>query len=168
MTTETTNTVDTISEPEFLLTELRYTLGQLHVQVLDIDEETRTRCTSDGRSIEGVLQSMVNAEQEYQRQYAELLGVPAPDVRTEDDAVPLPLSETGESSGPVASFEHSRAHTISMLEHAGQSWTSQLIDLVKHQVRDDRQCTSELADVRRFLYDQDQRPDLYEPLAESH
>ena len=55
-------TVDTISEPQFMLTELRYTLGQLHVQVLDLDPETRSKALCEGRSIDGWQLTTQNGE----------------------------------------------------------------------------------------------------------
>jgi hypothetical protein len=51
-----------------------------------------------------------------------------------------------------------------MLQGAGDSWSSELVDLVRQQVEDDQRETSLIAESRRTLFEEDHRPDLEVPL----
>jgi hypothetical protein len=155
-------TVETISEPQFLLTELRYTLGQLHVQVLDLDAETRAGAPREGRSIDMILDEMLADEDSYQRKYSSLLDAPVPETGADD--VPLPVSDTESSDTREARFEHKRAQTIALLERAGNTWSPQVLELVKEQVQKDRQQTTAIAECRKSYFEADQRPDLNQPI----
>src|SRR5579872_6237495 len=114
--------LETISEPAFLRTELRYTLGQLHVQALDLDEEARREARCDGRSIEDILQDMVRYEQEYQSRYRNLLHAPPETGQIEAESVQLPVSEAEQAAGTEHDFEQQRARTIAMLDGVTEPW----------------------------------------------
>lgn len=156
---------DTISEANFLLTELRYTLGQLHVQVLDLDASAREGGDDAGKSIDDILADMVSHEKEYQARYTELLGTELPEQN--DDEIPLPINEAEAQPGREHTFEQKRAQTIALLERVGENWPEELLELVKQQVQQDRQCTTAIAERRMSVFSREQRPDLNEPLTSS-
>jgi hypothetical protein len=160
-------TTEGISEPAFLLTELRYTLGQLHVQVLDLEPEQLAASAPGYRCVNDVLQEMAQKETEHQTKYAGLLHIPTSQSEGEDAAVPLPVNQSEEEPGPESDFEHRRAHTISILEKAGAQWSQELLEAVKAQVADDRRFTTEIAECRKTILDQTYRPDLTQPLTQS-
>lgn len=151
-----------ITEAQFLLTELRYTLGQLHVQILDIDDESRASMTCNGRTINMILQEMAKYENEYQFQYRQFAHV-QPGAKLSEEAINLPMEE----SGTAASFEHKRAETITLLERADPDWSRELLDLVKEQVQRDREHTTQVAECRKSFFEQDERPDLRDPITEN-
>ncbi len=152
---------NTISEAQFLLTELRYTLGQLHVQVLDIDDETRASMTCNGRTINMILQDMAKYEDEYQSKYRHIAPASSSEQPSED-LIRLPMEE----SGLAASFEHKRAETITLLERVGLDWSRELLEMVKEQVQRDREHTTQVAECRKSFFEHDERPDLREPITE--
>jgi hypothetical protein len=141
-----------ISEQAFLLTELRYTLGQLHVQLSGLSSDMRTQNLCDGRTIDQVVQEMVTEEVRYQREYASILN--------------LAVAEGHQEQGFVGQdeFERRREQTVAMLEKIGEDWPQRLTDLVKEQVAHDRKSTTEIAECRKSIFAEDQRPDLDEPL----
>lgn len=141
-----------ISEPAFLLTELRYTLGQLHVQLGDLDASSRQNTEGRERSVEEILDDMIRDENTYQTQYSRMLGVPVPEEGPDEQF-------RGQSA-----FERKRAQTVALLEKAEDNWSEELIDCVKQQVSGDRTYTTEIANRRKELFEQDQRPDLEEPI----
>lgn len=157
--------MNTISEARFLLTELRYTLGQLHVQVLDLDESARTESGNGPQSIDAILSDMVRHEGEYQARYSGMLGASLPALNVRE--IPLPINENEAQPGREHTFEQKRAQTIALLEQAGENWSEDLLDLVKHQVQQDRKCATAIAERRKSAFEHDQRPDLNEPLAAS-
>ncbi|MGI8968459.1 MAG: hypothetical protein ACR2GA_05070 [Chloroflexota bacterium] len=157
---------NTISEARFLLTELRYTLGQVHVQVLDVDQEERKSSAGGERSIDMILRDLLRAEQEWQGRYHEILGT-APREDAAQEPIPLPVHETEGQPGLENAFEHARARTIALLEPVDEPWSQSLLDAVKQQVQQDRQYTTDIAECRRRLWGRDQRPDLDEPLKPS-
>lgn len=156
----------TITEAQFLMTELQYTLGQLHVQLADIDAPTRQSAMCGDRSIEQVLSDMCASEESYQSQYARLLGLQQQDAATVDH-VALPVSEsedTAEMPGSQSAFERLRTHTIELLRGTESSWSQEVVDLVKRQVMEDRTQTTQLAECRKTIFERDDRADLDEPL----
>jgi hypothetical protein len=155
----------TISEADFLLTELRYTLGQLHVQVLDLDDDSRQSVMCGDRSIEEVLAQMAREEDENLGKYAELLHTSVP--VNADETVPLPVTSAEEATGEEGSFERKRARTIALLERAGENWPSDLLNAVREHVQRDRRYTTEIAECRKAYFEADTRPDLNEPLTTS-
>jgi len=156
--------LETITEPAFLLTELRYTLGQLHVQALDLDEEARRAACHEGRSIEETLADMVRYEKEYQARYSELLHRPDESGGKQVEATLLPVNEAEDAHGTESDFEHLRGGTIVILEQAPDPWPQGLVDLVREQVARDRQSTTHIAECRKSWLGREQRPDLQEPL----
>lgn len=152
-----------IPESTFLLTELKYTLGQLHVQVLDLDEATRKSTLCGDRSIEQILQEMLQYEGEYQAKYRGLLHA-STSTQAEDIPVPLPVNAGEEVPSQENSFEHKRAQTIALLETAQGDWPPELLDLAREHVTQDRRHTTDLAECRKAYLHQEQRPDLNEPL----
>lgn len=150
MTTETTT-----SERDFLLTELRYTLGQLHVQLGDLGSNLRAGEESTDRTVFQVVASMIEDEGKYQVQYARMLNVSAP------------ADEGGEETGEEA-FVTKREQTLVMLEQVPEPWSQELIASVQQQVANDRMHTTVIADLRKGLFEQDARPDLQEPLTGSN
>lgn len=156
-----------ISEAAFLLTELRYTLGQLHVQVLDLDDETRRTAQCNGKSIEEMLTGLMSSERDYQQRYIQMLHLSPAESAASDERIPLPVNETDESLGKETSFEHERARTIHILERGGEQWPPELIALVQEQVANDRQVTTNIAECRRSFLEQPLRPDLQEPLTQT-
>lgn len=163
-----TDTVSqTISEATFLVTELRYTLGQIHVQVGDLDESTRENATCGDRSVSSILREMQEAERRYQQRYSELLGASPQDLEG-TATLPLPVNEEqDETSDEQNAFEHQRAVTIALLERAGDEWPDELLELVREHVTGDRRNTTDLAECRRAYFETDNRPDLDEPLTET-
>jgi hypothetical protein len=155
---------ETITESAFLLTELRYTLGQLHVQALDLDDEARRGATYNGKNIEDTLQEMVGYEKEYQSRYAQLLHSQSAPTTVQNDDVPLPVSHADEAAGTESDFEHLRAKTINMIEAVPEPWPAELAELVKEHVARDRQSTTQIAEARKSWLSNEQRPDLEEPL----
>jgi hypothetical protein len=156
---------NTISEGTFLLTELRYTLGQLHVQLGDMDSRALRETQYNGRSVEQLLRDMIESERRAQAQYAQMLGTTIPNPSdTATQVVPLPVNESEEEPGPQATFEHLRAQTIDLLAAAGDSWSPELLAAVKQQAAGDRVATTALAECRKQFFEHDQRPDLDQPL----
>lgn len=153
---------ETISEPQFLVTELHYTLGQLHVQVLDLDAATRSE-DCDGESVDSILADMIRAEKQYQSEYQRILSTP-PSEAPSAETVPLPINESEEEPGPEARFEHLRAETIALVQTAPDEWPQELLDLVKKHVADDRERTTQIADCRRQFFFETPNPVLDEPL----
>jgi hypothetical protein len=136
-----------------LLTELRYTLGQLHVQLGDLSSSSvRASAANTDRTVEQEVASMVQDEAKYQAQYAQLLNIAAPQSG----------GETGAAGEEV--FIRQRERTLAMLQQAGEPWPEELIAAVQQQVANDRRHTTVIADLRKGLFEQDQRPDLDEPL----
>jgi hypothetical protein len=164
-----TDTVsETISEATFLLTELKYTLGQMHVQIGDLDEETRKTAKCDDRSVADIVAEMTRSEDEYQERYAQTLGIDTSTLKPAEEVVPLPLSEeVDEEPEDQNDFEHNRAQTIAILEQAGESWPAGLLDLVRQHVAEDRRHTTSLAECRKQFYETGSGPDLDEPLTAS-
>ncbi|HEX6506596.1 MAG TPA: hypothetical protein VF221_03100 [Chloroflexota bacterium] len=153
----------TITEAQFLLTELQYTLGQLHVQLADMDPDTRAATMCGDRSIEQVLSDLLTSESEYQAQYARLLGLDLP-AQQDIDHIALPVDDDIEQPGSQTTFEHMRTQTIELLRRAGDNWSQEVLDLVKRQVSEDRTQTTQIAECRKQLFEEDSRPDLEEPL----
>jgi hypothetical protein len=159
--------LETISESTFLLTELRYTLGQLHVQVLDLDPGTRQTAMCGERSIEQILLDLLESEAKWQTHYSEILHT-KPQSSAHDTEVPLPVNSDDQQRSVENTFEHRRAQTIAMLERAGEPWPQELTDAVKQQIGEDRRITTDIAECRKTHFNQDQRPDLNEPLTTPH
>lgn len=143
---------ETISESTFLLTELRYTLGQLHVQLGDLDDRMRQTMRCGDRSVEDILNEMLEYESRYQSEYARMLHTS------------VPREGTDRQFRGHAAFEQKRGQTVAMLEGAGEDWSPQLMDTVRQQVARDRACTTELAECRKAAFETNLRPDLDEPL----
>lgn len=157
----------TISQAEFLLTELKYTLGQIHVQIGDLDAETRRSAMCEGRTVDGILQEMMKSEDHYLEEYASLLGVDSREFNAAEQDIPLPLNaDVDEATDDQNDFEHKRAQTIALLESAGDVWPQPVLDLVKQHVSEDRRHTTELAECRIKYFESDSRPDLDQPLTE--
>lgn len=146
---------ETTSEADFLLTELRYTLGQLHVQLGDLGSGVRPAAAATGRSADQIVAELTREESTYQAQYARLLGVS------------LPPESGAPAADPEAAFVAQRERTLRLLEQAGDTWPPELIDAVKQHVAHDRSLTTEIANLRKTLFDEDQRPDLNQPLTRS-
>lgn len=144
---------DGISETTFLVTELRYTLGQLHVQLGDVLPEQRSRAYS-GQSMNSVLQDMMQGERSFQQRVAQLLSVEIPS-RGASGAAP---SETD--------FERARVETVAMLERAEPKWPQSLIDLVKEQVAADRDHATAIATLREQIFSAPAQQN--QPLTEQH
>lgn len=153
----------TITEAQFLLTELQYTLGQLHVQLADMDADTRQRGMCGDRTIEQVVSDLSESETTYQSQYARLLHL-TPSSKATSDHVALPVSDDVEQPGAQTGFERLRTHTIELLQGTEAQWTQEVLDLVKQQVAEDRVQTTAIAECRKTLFEGDARSDLDEPL----
>lgn len=142
-----------ISESSFLLTELRYTLGQLHVQLADIDSSTTNQATADiyGR-IHDILRRMVEYETRYQTQYCGIIHAQ------------VPAETSGLPAEPESIFESRRGQTIALLEQVREPWPDNLLESVRGHVAEDRHNATAIAEERKALFEQDQRPDLAAPL----
>ena len=156
----------TISEPQFLLTELKYTLGQLHVQVLDLERDTR-HAEAEGQSIESILSDLLQSETRYQERYADMLNISTPKSTGVDAEIPLPVASEDVPPSREVSFERLRAQTIAMLQTVPEPWSQELLDLVKEQVTEDRKQTTAIADRRRTHLEEVNRPELQEPLTDT-
>ncbi len=144
---------EAISQPQFLLTELRYTLGQLNAQLGGLTRQQETEGSGIVPSVQEILDTMTRNETKYQEQYSRLTGVPIPEK--------VPVQDAG---NPAAEFERMRIGTIAMLEQIQPDWPDQLMEAVRQQVADDRQRTTLIANDRKRIFEGDQRPDLNEPL----
>lgn len=149
-------TIEDTPESTFLVTELRYTLGQLHVQLGDLLPDQRTGAYN-GTSVNDVLRSLIHAEAPFQQRLAQMLGTEAPATSASAAAEPSD-----------ADFEQARLATIAMLERAPTPWPPQLTELVRAQVDDDRQKTTQLAELRTRIFSHPSNPALNEPLTEPH
>lgn len=136
-----------------MITELRYTLGQLNTQLGDLTTVQEARGTSETPAIYQVLEAMTESERKYQEQYSRMLGVPIPEN--------VPVQDAG---SPAGQFERLRIGTITMLEQVEGEWPDQLRELVRQQVSEDRQRTTQIAGDRKAIFEHDQRPDLNKPL----
>lgn len=155
---------DSISEPMFLLTELRYTLGQLQVQLTGLDLG-RQDAQPGTRSIDDILAEMASTETEYQQKYARILGLPASEAGKEEASIPLPIDETEEAPQRQAHLERERAHTIALLERSAEPWPADLLDTAKAQVAQDRAFTTQIAEARREQLESRDRGKLDQPLS---
>jgi hypothetical protein len=132
-----------ISEPSFLITELRYTLGQLHVQLGDLDASGHRSTGPEGRTVDQILSDMLADERDYQDSYRRLLHLSS-DSEHREEAL---LGQT--------EFEHARNRTVAILEKAPLEWPAELLALVKEQLGKDRARTTEIAQVRIRLFEHD-------------
>jgi len=151
-----------------LLTELQYTLGQIHVQVGDLDAETRSSATCGDRTIDDILAAMMRSEGEYQSSYAQLLKTDISTIASNQPEVPLPINEeeADAENSARSDFEHERARTIALLTTAGETWPLELLAAVQQQVQEDRRHTTDLAECRKQYMQTDDRAQLDEPLTE--
>lgn len=145
---------DSISESTFLLTELRYTLGQLQAQLSGLNPEAFTTAGPNGQSIQQILDEMEAAEDRYQSEYARLLN-----IQPEERAVEEGFINESE-------LEEKRDQTVAMLLKAGDNWPQEVMNLAREQVANDRQCTTEIAGIRIALFNQPADPSLEKPLTE--
>jgi hypothetical protein len=155
----------TITEAQFLLTELQYTLGQLHVQLANMDAESMRRLMCGDRNIEQVMSDLCESEIAYQTQYAQLLDLEVPADAGEHIA--LPVSDESVQPGSQSRFEHLRTRTIELLDGTETRWTQEVLDLVKRQVSEDRSQTTQIAECRKSNFEGEARPDLDAPLTTS-
>jgi hypothetical protein len=155
----------TITEAQFLLTELQYTLGQLHVQLADIDTESMSSSMCGDRTIEQVVSDLCESELRYQSQYARLLNLTQSAGPSEH--VALPMADESAQQSSQSRFEHLRTHTIEMLKGTEGSWSQEVLDLVKQQVSHDRAQTTQIAECRKSTFESEGRPDLDVPLTTS-
>lgn len=144
---------DAVSEPTFLLSELRYTIGQIHVQLGSIEPAALEPTGKGSRGAEQILGDLVTREAKCQAQYARLLGM----------QTPQPEQTGGDKE---AEFDKARNQTIGMLDQVEGDWSPELVDAVRQQVADDRKCATAIAELRGKAFDEDQRPDLRRPLTE--
>lgn len=146
--------VNDIPENVFLLTELRYTLGQLHVQLGDLEPHQR-QLERGGRSVNRVLQEMMDRERRFQQEYARATHIPAPGAQ-ETPRGEEPDDET---------FEKMRLDTITLLEQV-EPWPDSLLDAIKQQVAGDRAAATELAELRQYIFEHPDNQHLMEPLTQ--
>jgi hypothetical protein len=118
------------------------------------------------RTIEQVLSDLSDSEISYQSQYARLLNLNSSPNETSDH-VALPVNDQAEEPESQSRFEHLRTHTIELLQGTEAQWTQEVLDLVKRQVIEDRRETTQIAECRKTLYEDEARPDLDEPLTTS-
>ena len=154
---------ESISEPMFLLTELRYTLGQLHVQLGGLSTDQKPG-TGGQRNLGDILSDMASTEDRYQAEYAQILNLPASEAGKEEDTIPLPINEAEQVPQHQAHLERERAHTIAILERATEPWPADLLEKVKGQVAQDRAFTTEIAEWRKAQFETPDRGDLDKPL----
>ena len=156
--------LETISESTFLITELRYTLGQLHVQVLDLDADARQNAMCGDKSIDELLRDLARSEDQWQARYRDILQQAGPSGREAGVDVPLPVNNAEEEPGVESEFEHRRARTIAMLEEVDGTWPAALLEAVRQHVSEDRKATTAIAECRKAYFREEQRPDLEEPI----
>jgi len=91
----------------------------MHVQIGDLDEETRKTAKCDDRSVADIVAEMTRSEDEYQERYAQTLGIDTSTLKPAEEVVPLPLSEeVDEEPEDQNDFEHNRAQTIAICAQA--------------------------------------------------
>lgn len=156
----------TITEAQFLLTELQYTLGQLHVQLADMGQDAMQHGMCGDRTIEQVVLDLCESERTYQSKYARLLNLSTSDGDTSDH-IALPISDVSEQPTAQSRFEHLRTRTIELLQGTEDAWTQEVLDLVKQQVSEDRTETTQIAECRKSTFVEEGRPDLETPLTTS-
>ncbi|MGI8824772.1 MAG: hypothetical protein ACR2JC_03850 [Chloroflexota bacterium] len=130
-----------ISESTFLLIELRYTAGQLRVQIDNVRAELPSASPNEDEAGR-VLARMIEDEGKYQAQYVRILGRQCPN------------QHRGEDEDPFAVFAGRRAQTLDMLEAVPEPWHDDLLALVRRHVSQDRRQATEIADQRRSEFDQ--------------
>lgn len=113
----------TISESDFLLAELGYSVDQVRAQIAHLSQEVRPRA-------EHILEDMAAAETRFQRRLAQR--------RIEDES-------PGENG---LDFASRRAHTLALLGRIAQPWPEALLEVVRQQVADDRGRATALATLR--------------------
>jgi hypothetical protein len=155
----------TITEAQFLLTELQYTLGQLHVQLADMDAQSMRSGMCGDRTIEQVISDLCESELTYQSQYARLLNLSESGGASEH--VALPMADETEQRSSQSRFEHLRTRTIELLHGTEGQWSQEVLDLVKRQVSEDRTQTTQIAECRKSTFESEGRPDLDKPLTTS-
>lgn len=141
----------TISEPAFLLTELRYTIGQVYVQTEGLDSAARKAVHYEGRDVDQILSAMVDGEAGYRNQYSHLL------------KVSVPGAPDNPSSSLEADFEGERLATVALLDGVAEPWTPQLLDIVRQQIAEDRLHATQLAECRKAHLERDRGPNGSEP-----
>jgi hypothetical protein len=143
---------ESISEADFLVTELRYTFAQLSVQLGDLNSADRRELKFEGRSAEQIFRDMIHCEEKFQAHCARLLHrAPPPE---QDDI----------ADGSREGFERKREQTVAMLTEA-DDWSRELVELVKQQVSEDRGFATELAEIRTMALARHRPPDVSEPIS---
>lgn len=130
-----------ITEPAFLLVELRYTAGQVLAQLGHLNNEQRASPGCDGQSVDSILSAMVQAEENYQTEYQRLF--PG-----------FGFNSSDESSQPMeVAFSQARTQTVVQLSVVAEPWGPELVDLVKQHLTHDRRLITDLAQVVRERLD---------------
>ena len=123
-----------ISEAEFALVELRYTLAQLQVQLDELALVDGQQSPGLGGRADRILESMARYESAYQREYSRLLGLPPP-------------ANTVEAPDAQTRFQAMREQTIALLEPEAD-WTPALLETVRRHLADDRDHVTQIANHR--------------------
>jgi|SRR5579875_831044 len=142
-----------ISQQEFLLSELRYSIGQLHVQLGNLHPDSLGDAPPGKPSINDILDALITRERNSQSEYARLLKLPTP-------IEPEPAGDR------EAVFDALRDQTIALLQQGPAAWGQELIDAVQEQVRSDRQSATEIAERRDILAAEANNPNIQRPLTE--
>ncbi|HZS94596.1 MAG TPA: hypothetical protein VFA78_07355 [Chloroflexota bacterium] len=143
------------SEQTFLLSELRYSIGQLHVQLGNLEPGSLDQAPPGHPTINSILDTLIQREKSQQATYARMLNLPAP-------------SEESVEGDREEVFDTLRDRTIALLEQAPSPWPRELIDAVQQQVSNDRQSATEIAERRTELAQQPLNPHLEQPLTETN
>lgn len=130
-----------VSEWDFLLTELEYTLAQIDVQLDGITGEAFASILGQERSPNEILASMLRYEADYQARYREELHLTAGELRRD---------EVG-SDGDRATFAKLRARTINILRQIAADPSEELVGTVRQQLHEDRKHVTALAECRYHL-----------------
>lgn len=133
-----------VSEPAFLLIELRYTLDQLRVQ---LDSATVEPAPVTEERVDGILADMLDYEAAYRSRYADKLDAPLSEQRSDG------LQDRH------AAFAMLRLHTIELLQAVPEPWPDELLNLVREHVMDDRKHVTHIAEQRPEVAERDQRDD---------
>jgi hypothetical protein len=130
-----------VSEWDFLLTELQYTVAQLKVQLDGIEDKPLAPILGHERSPTEILGSMLKYEVDFQARYLR-------DLKAEDSVRPPQIDS---NNGERAAFARLRSETIEILRRISGEPSNDLLKTVRDHLGEDRRHVTALAECRHRL-----------------
>lgn len=137
---------ENITESDFLLTELWYTIGQVRAQILDMEDGRLVSGAMHG-SLKSILEDMTREEPSFQHRCSQLVRTNRRGETNRQLAAPFAPFEG--STSVQQSFEAGREQTIAVLQAANREWSDELKNLVRQQLEIDRKHTTAIAESWR-------------------